>query len=158
MSLLEINDTAPAFTLPANAEKTISLSDYKGRYLVLYFYPRDDTPGCTKEAIAFTEHKAAFDALGADILGASKDTPAKHDKFIAKHALGIDLVSDESGEMLEAYGVWQEKKNYGKTYMGIVRSTFLIDPTGKIVHIWPKVRVKDHVEAVLNTLKSLKDA
>ena len=158
MSALKINMKAPAFTLPANGGKTLSLSDFKGRYLVLYFYPRDDTPGCTKEAIAFTQHKAAFDALGADIIGVSKDTPAKHDKFIAKHELGIDLGSDETGEMLERYGVWVEKNNYGRKYMGIVRTTLLIDPNGKIAHIWNKVRVKDHVEAVLDTLKSLADA
>lgn len=157
MSTLDINDKAPTFTLPANDGKTLSLSDYKGRYVVLYFYPRDDTPGCTKEAIAFTQHKAAFDSLGADIIGVSKDTPAKHDKFISKHELDIDLGSDEIGETLERYGVWVEKKNYGKIYMGIVRTTLLIDPKGKVVHIWNKVRVKNHVENVLSTLKSLTD-
>ena len=157
MSTLDINDKAPSFTLPANDGKTLSLSDYKGRYVVLYFYPRDDTPGCTKEAIAFTQHKAAFDSLGADIIGVSKDTPAKHDKFISKHELDIDLGSDEIGETLERYGVWVEKKNYGKIYMGIVRTTLLIDPKGKVVHIWNKVRVKNHVENVLSTLKSLTD-
>lgn len=155
MTALEVNSKAPAFTLPANDGKTISLSGYKGRYVVLYFYPKDDTPGCTKEAIAFTAHKEKFNALGADIIGVSKDTPAKHDKFIAKHELGIDLVSDETGEMIESYGVWVEKNMYGRKYMGIQRATFLIDPKGKVAHIWPKVRVKDHAEAVLTVLKSL---
>lgn len=155
MPTLDVNSKAPTFTLPANDGKTVSLSDYKDRYVVLYFYPKDDTPGCTKEAIAFTAHKNAFDELGADIIGVSKDTPAKHDKFIAKHELGIDLVSDESGEMIESYGVWVEKNMYGRKYMGIQRATFLIDPKGKIAHIWPKVRVKDHAEDVLGTLNSL---
>lgn len=156
MTDLTVGATAPDFTLPANDGKTISLSDYAGRYLVLYFYPRDDTPGCTTEAKGFTASKSEFDALDADILGISKDTVAKHDKFIAKHDLAIDLGSDESGEMIDAYGVWVEKKMYGKTYMGIERATYLIDPKGKVAHVWRKVRVKNHVEDVLNTLRDLK--
>ncbi len=152
---LEPGDKAPAFSMPRDGDGTISLKDLKGQKIVLYFYPKDDTSGCTKQAIAFTEHKAEFDAIGATIVGVSRDTVAKHDKFIAKHDLGIALGSDEEGAVTEAYGVWQEKKMYGKTYMGIVRSTFLIDEKGVIREIWRKVKVKDHVEAVLEAAKAL---
>ena len=154
MSAIEIGSKAPAFTLPASNGGEVSLSDYAGKYVVIYFYPKDDTPGCTKEAIAFTAHKAAFKALGAEILGISKDTPAKHDKFIAKHELDIPLGSDETGGMIEAYGSWVEKNMYSKKYMGIDRSTFLIGPDGTFLEIWRKVRVKEHVEKVLDALKS----
>lgn len=154
MSNINIGDQAPSFTLPKSGGGNVSLTDYKGKYLILYFYPKDDTPGCTKEAISFTEHRDAFTALGADILGVSKDTIAKHDKFIAKHELGIPLASDEDGEMINAYGSWVEKNMYGKKYMGIDRSTFLISPEGKFLEIWRKVRVKNHVETVLDALKS----
>ena len=150
---LSIGDKAPDFSMPSDGGGTVSLSDFKGRYLVLYFYPKDDTPGCTKEAIGFTESKAEFDALNASILGVSKDTPAKHDKFIAKHDLKVALGSDESGEMIEGYGVWVEKNMYGKKYMGIERATHLIGPDGNILEIWRKVRVKDHVSAVLTAVK-----
>ena len=150
---LSIGDKAPDFSMPSDGGGTVSLSDFKGRYLVLYFYPKDDTPGCTKEAIGFTESKAEFDALNAAIVGVSKDTPAKHDKFIAKHELKVSLGSDESGEMIENYGVWVEKNMYGKKYMGIERATYLIGPDGKVLEIWRKVRVKDHVEKVLEVLK-----
>lgn len=150
---LSIGDKAPEFTLPSDGNNTVSLSDFKGRYLVLYFYPKDDTPGCTKEAIGFTESKPEFDALNASILGISKDTPAKHDKFIAKHDLKVALGSDENGEMIESYGVWVEKNMYGKKYMGIERATYLIGPDGTILEIWRKVRVKDHVSAVLTAVK-----
>ena len=150
---LSIGDKAPDFSMPSDGGGTVSLSDFKDRYLVLYFYPRDDTPGCTKEAIGFSESKGDFDALGAAILGVSKDTVAKHDKFIAKHDLKVGLGSDESGEMIERYGVWVEKMNYGKKYMGIERATYLIGPDGKILEIWRKVRVKDHVEEVLTALR-----
>ena len=150
---LSIGDKAPDFSMPSDGGGTVSLSDFKDRYLVLYFYPRDDTPGCTKEAIGFSESKGDFEALGATILGVSKDTAAKHDKFIAKHDLKVGLGSDESGEMIERYGVWVEKMNYGKKYMGIERATYLIGPDGKILDIWRKVRVKDHVEKVLTALQ-----
>ena len=152
MSDLSVGNNAPEFKLPADSGEDVSLTDYKGRYLVLYFYPKDDTPGCTKEAIGFTEMKESFNALGADILGISKDTPAKHDKFIAKHDLKVRLASDEDGKMIEDYGVWVEKNMYGRKYMGIERATYLIGPDGKVLHIWRKVRVKDHVQAVLDTL------
>lgn len=154
MSIIEIGQKAPNFTLPKSGGGDVSLADYSGKYLILYFYPKDDTPGCTKEAIGFTEELAAFQALGAEILGVSKDKVAKHDKFIAKHELGIPLGSDETGEMIESYGSWIEKKMYGKTYMGIDRSTFLISPDGVFLEIWRKVRVKDHVATVLEALKS----
>jgi len=146
---LSIGDTAPGFSMPSDGGGTVSLSDFKGRYLVLYFYPKDDTPGCTKEAIGFSDSKAAFNALNASIVGVSKDPVAKHDKFIVKHNLKVGLGSDESGEVIEKYGVWVEKNMYGKKYMGIERATYLIGPTGKILEIWRKVRVKDHVAAVL---------
>ena len=151
---LDIGSAAPDFTMPANGGNTVSLSDYKGQYLVLYFYPKDNTPGCTKQAIGFTEQKAAFEALGAKILGVSKDSAEKHDKFIAKQELSIDLGADEAGETIEAYGVWVEKNMYGKKFMGIERATYLIGPDGKILEIWRKVRVKDHIEKVLTSLKT----
>ena len=154
MNAITIGQSAPEFTLPKSGGGDVSLQDYTGKYLILYFYPKDDTPGCTKEAIGFTEELDAFKSLGAEILGVSKDKVAKHDKFIAKHDLGIPLGSDETGEMIESYGSWVEKKMYGKTYMGIDRSTFLIGPDGKFLEIWRKVRVKDHVQTVLDTLKS----
>jgi len=150
---LSIGDKAPDFSMPSDGGGTVSLSDFKGRYLVLYFYPKDDTPGCTKEAIGFTESKGEFDTLSASILGISKDTPAKHDKFIAKYDLKVGLGSDESGEMIESYGVWVEKNMYGKKYMGIERATYLISPNGSILEIWRKVRVKDHVAAVLTAVQ-----
>lgn len=150
---LSIGDKAPNFSMPSDGGGTVSLSDFKDRYLVLYFYPKDDTPGCTKEAIGFTESRDEFDALNTSILGVSKDTPAKHDKFIAKHALKVGLGSDESGEMIESYGVWVEKNMYGKKYMGIERATYLIGPDGTILEIWRKVRVKDHVSAVLTAVQ-----
>lgn len=150
---LSIGDKAPEFSLPSNGGGTVSLSDFVGRHLVLYFYPKDDTPGCTKEAIGFTESKSDFDALNTSILGISKDTPAKHDKFIAKHDLEVGLGSDESGEMIQSYGVWVEKNMYGKKYMGIERATYLIAPDGTILEIWRKVRVKDHVAKVLAAVK-----
>ena len=151
-SIIEKGVKAPAFNLPTNAGGNTSLSDFAGRWLVVYFYPRDDTPGCTKEAIAFTGLAGTFSKAGADILGVSKDTPTKHDKFIAKHELGIRLASDEDGTTCEAYGVWVEKNMYGRKYMGIERATFLIDPSGKIEHVWRKVKVPGHAEAVLATL------
>ena len=150
---LSVGDKAPNFSMPSDNDGTVSLSDYKGRFLVLYFYPKDDTPGCTKEALGFSQMKGEFDKFGADILGISQDTAAKHDKFIAKHGLSVQLGSDEDGKMIETYGVWVEKNMYGKKYMGIERATYLIDPDGKILEIWRKVRVKNHVEAVLTALK-----
>lgn len=152
---LSIGDQAPQFTLPGNADSTLSLSDYAGKNVVLYFYPKDDTPGCTTEAKDFTNMAAEFEATNTVVIGMSKDTPAKHDKFIAKHDLSVLLASDESGEVLESYGVWVEKNMYGRKYMGIQRATFLIDVDGTIKNIWPKVKVKGHAEDVLEQAKAL---
>ncbi len=146
---------APAFTLPRDGGETVSLGDFAGKPLVLFFYPRDDTSGCTKEAIAFTELTPKFAALGVSLLGISKDSVKKHEKFIAKHNLGMPLLSDEEGDMCEQYGVWKEKSMYGKTYMGIERSTFLINGDGKIAQIWRKVKVPGHAEAVLEAAETL---
>ena len=155
MTELSVGATAPDFTLPGDGGTQIRLSDYRGQYIVLYFYPRDNTPGCTTEAKEFTAVKSELDALNAVVIGMSKDSVAKHDKFIAKHDLDVRLAADEDGGALEAYGAWQEKKNYGKTYMGIVRSTFLIDEKGKIAAIWRNLRVKGHVENVLEEAQKL---
>ena len=123
---------APAFSMPRNGGGTVSLADLKGRKVVLYFYPKDDTSGCTKEAIGFSENLAEFDAAGATVVGVSKDSVAKHDKFVAKHDLKVILGSDEDGTVCDAYGTWVEKSMYGKTYMGIERATFLIDEGGTV--------------------------
>lgn len=149
-------DEAPAFSMPGSGDSgMLNLSDYSGKYLVLYFYPKDNTPGCTTEAIDFTAQKDAFQALNAEIIGVSRDSIKKHDNFIAKKELGIILGADVDGKVTEDYGVWVEKSMYGKTYMGIQRATFLIAPDGKIAKVWPKVRVKGHVEDVLNSLREL---
>jgi thioredoxin-dependent peroxiredoxin len=146
---------APAFTLPRDGGGTVSLKDFAGRKLVLYFYPRADTPGCTKESIDFSRLKPAFARAGADILGVSADAVAAQDKFKAKHKLAISLGSDESRKMLEAYGVWQEKTLYGRKFLGIVRSTFLIGPDQRIAQVWPRVSVDGHADAVLAAAKAL---
>ena len=151
----EIGDPAPAISLPRDGGDTVSLADYAGQTVVLYFYPRDDTPGCTKEAIGFTEQAAEFAAAGAVVLGVSKDSVKKHDKFRDKHNLGVVLLSDENSDTCERYGVWVEKSMYGKTYMGIERATFLIDGAGKITQIWRKVKVPGHVDAVLAAARTL---
>lgn len=153
MTELNIGSPAPDVTLPQSAGETITLADIKGP-VVLYFYPKDDTPGCTKEAIGFTQELADFAATGATVFGISKDTVAKHEKFIAKHDLKIALLSDADGDVCERFGTWVEKQMYGKTYMGIERATFLI-ADGKIVHIWRKVKVAGHVEDVLATVRNL---
>lgn len=152
---LAIGDPAPDFTLPRDGGGTVSLNDLKGRKVVLYFYPKDDTSGCTKEAIAFTELRSAFKAAGAEIVGLSKDSVAKHDRFKAKHGLEVTLASDEEGSVVEAYGVWVEKSMYGRKYMGIERATFLIDEEGVIRGIWRKVKVAGHAEAVLKAAEAL---
>lgn len=151
----ETGDTAPAFSLPKNGGENVTLDDFKGQKVVLFFYPRDDTSGCTKEAIGFSEELDAFTAAGAVVLGVSKDSIASHDKFVAKHNLTTPLVSDENGSMCEDYGVWKEKSMYGKKFMGIERSTFLIDSDGKIAQVWRKVKVPGHVDAVLDAVKTL---
>ena len=146
---------APAFTLPRDGGGTISLADFAGRKLVLYFYPRADTPGCTKEAIDFNRLKGAFGKAGTEILGVSADPVPAQDKFKAKHKLDLALASDETHRMLEAYGVWQEKSMYGRKFMGVVRATFLIGPDQRIARVWPKVSVAGHAEEVLAVAKAL---
>jgi thioredoxin-dependent peroxiredoxin len=146
---------APTFTLPRDGGDTISLADFAERKLVLYFYPRADTSGCTKEAIDFSRLKAAFGKAGADILGVSADPVPAQDKFKAKHKLAIALASDEKHRMLEAYGVWQEKSMYGRKFMGIVRTTVLIGPDQRIARVWPKVSVTAHAEEVLAAARAL---
>lgn len=150
-----IGQTAPQISLPRDGGDVVNLSDFAGKKVVLYFYPKDDTPGCTKEAIGFTENVDAFAALDTVILGVSKDSLKKHDKFVAKHALKIALLSDEEGDVCERYGTWVEKSMYGKTYMGIERATFLIGTDGKIAQVWNKVRVPGHVDAVLEAVRAL---
>ncbi len=152
---METGQIAPDFTLPTDSSGLVSLSSLRGNMVVLYFYPKDNTPGCTTEAIAFSQLKKDFDAYGVKIIGVSKDSPRKHDNFKQKHQLTITLASDAEDEMISAYGVWVQKKLYGREYMGIERSTFLIDAEGKIEHIWRKVKVKDHAQEVLDTVKSL---
>ena len=146
---------APAFTLPTDGGGKIALKDLKGEIVVLFFYPKDDTPGCTKEAIGFSESVSRFEAAGATVIGVSKDSVAKHDKFKSKHDLAVTLASDEEGKVLDKYGVWVEKNMYGRKYMGIERSTFVIDGGGKIQHIWRKVKVPGHVDAVLAAVEAL---
>ncbi len=146
---------APAFTLPRDGGTRVSLKDFKGKNLVLYFYPKADTPGCTKEAIEFSRLRAAFAKAETDILGVSADPVAAQDKFKAKHKLAIPLASDEAKEMLEAYGAWGEKSMYGRKFMGVIRKTFLIDGEGRIARIWPKVSVAGHAEDVLEAARAL---
>lgn len=153
--LPEAGKKAPAFSLPADDGKKVSLKGFAGKKLVLYFYPKDDTPGCTVEALGFSALKAAFEKAGAKIVGVSKDSVAAHCKFRDKHKLSITLASDETGEALAAYGVWGEKKLYGRSFMGITRTTFLIDEKGVIAKVWPKVKVAGHAEEVLAAVKAL---
>ena len=148
MTDLNIGDAAPDFTLPTDGNGEITLSNLKGQKVVIYFYPKDDTPGCTKESCGFSEALPAFNKMNTAIIGISKDSVAKHDKFKAKYNLQFPLASDENNDTCERYGVWKEKNMYGKKYMGIERSTFLIDENGKIAQIWRKVKVPGHVEEV----------
>ena len=154
--MISIGDNAPQFNLSTNGGGQFSLADAAGKYLILYFYPKDDTPGCTKEAIGFSEASTAFDAQNAMVVGVSRDTVKKHDKFVGKYDLRIPLISDAEGGLCEAFGTWVEKSMYGKTYMGIERATFLISPEGRVLHMWRKVKVPGHVEEVLAQLQSLK--
>ena len=152
---IEPGAKAPDFDLPRDGGGTLSLDDLSGKTVVLYFYPKDDTSGCTKEAIAFTELLPEFEAAGVTVLGVSKDSVSKHDKFRDKHGLKVTLLSDDEGDVCERYGVWAEKSMYGKKYMGIERSTFLIDGTGTVREVWRKVKVPGHAEAVLEAAKAL---
>ena len=153
--MLAENDQAPDFTLDTDGGGTVSLSGLQGKNVVVFFYPKDNTPGCTKEAIAFSQLKPEFDACDTVIVGISKDSVKKHDNFKAKHDLTVTLGADEEAATIERYGVWVLKKNYGREYMGIERSTFLIDKQGAIRKIWRKVKVKDHAEAVLAEAQAL---
>lgn len=146
---------APDFTLPRDGGGTVSLADYRGRKLVLYFYPKADTSGCTREAIDFTKLAPAFARTGTAILGVSADPIEKIDRFKARHGLSIALACDETHRTLEAYGVWAKKSMYGRTYMGVLRTTFLIDPNGRIARVWEKVRVEGHAQEVLAAAKDL---
>ncbi len=152
---LKTGDKAPSFTLPADGGSKVSLAELKGKSVVLYFYPKDDTSGCTAEAIAFSKDSKAFKAAGAVVVGVSKDSAASHDKFKAKYDLSVTLVADEETKTAEAYGVWVEKSMYGRRYMGMERATFLIDGKGIIRHIWRKVKVPGHSAEVLAAAKAL---
>ena len=152
---LKIGDKAPSFTLPADGGSKVSLADLKGKSVVLYFYPKDDTSGCTAEAIAFSKDSKAFKAAGAVVVGVSKDSAASHDKFKVKYDLSVTLAADEETKTAEAYGVWVEKSMYGRRYMGMERATFLIDGKGIIRHVWRKVKVPGHSADVLAAAKAL---
>jgi len=149
---LKEGDDAPGFTATANGGGKVSLSDFRGRNVILYFYPRDDTPGCTKEACAFRDHFAEFKGKGAVVLGVSTDSPGSHDKFVEKYRLPFTLLADDDRKIVEAYGVWGQKSFLGKKYLGTHRATFLIGPDGKIKRIWPKVRPAEHAAEVLAAL------
>ncbi|RED16389.1 thioredoxin-dependent thiol peroxidase [Parasphingopyxis lamellibrachiae] len=153
--MIEEGQMAPGVKLQLSDESEAKLSAYRGKPVILYFYPKDDTPGCTKEAIAFTDLADEFAQAGATIIGVSKDPPAKHVKFAAKHDLKITLATDADGSVTESFGVWVEKNMYGRKYMGIQRATFLIDSDGKVARVWPKVKVAGHAEAVLEEVKAL---
>ena len=150
--MIKMNDSAPDFSLENQEGKTVALKDFRGKNVVLYFYPKDNTSGCTLEAKGFTASKDAFAKKNTVILGISKDSVTSHKNFCEKQDLAIELLSDPDHAVIEKYGAWQKKKNYGREYMGIVRSTFLIDAKGKVVRTWEKVKVKGHVEEVLSAI------
>ena len=153
--MLDVGDTIPDFDLPTNGGGSLSKESLKGKNVVIYFYPKDMTPGCTTEAQDFRDHIKAFEKAGVTIVGVSKDSVKRHDNFVAKQELPFQLLSDEDGTFCEDFGVWVEKNMYGKKYMGIQRATFVIDGKGVIKHAWPKVKVKGHVEEVLDVVKAL---
>lgn len=154
-SIPKTGEKAPSFSATNQDGESVKLEDFQSNWLILYFYPKDDTPGCTVEAKDFSEYSAKFDALGAKILGVSPDSEKSHCKFIKKHNLSIELISDPEHQVCFSYSVWQLKKFMGKEYMGVVRSTFLIAPDGTLAHTWSNVRTKGHVEKVLNKLQEL---
>ncbi|MCF4969141.1 thioredoxin-dependent thiol peroxidase [Nostoc sp. CMAA1605] len=154
-NLPQIGQTAPEFSLPDQNGNLVTLNDFTDQWIVVYFYPKDDTPGCTTEAKDFTELNQEFSTLGAKILGVSPDSGKAHCKFIDKHNLSITLLSDPEHQLIEAYGAWRLKKFMGKEYMGVARSTFLISPEKIIAHAWPDVKVKGHAQAVLHKLQEL---
>lgn len=153
--MISATDIAPDFTLPRDGGGLVTLSSFRPGKVVLYFYPKDDTSGCTLEAQDFTARLADFTATGTTVIGLSKDSVAAHDKFCRKYGLGVILVSDEGGQICEDYGVWREKSMYGKTYMGIERTTVLIDGTGRVARVWSKVSVKGHADEVLTAAREL---
>lgn len=155
---LEVGTKAPDFEAKIDGDDSIKLSDYKGDWIVLYFYPRDNTSGCTKEACAFRDNMEIITKEGAKVLGVSPDSVKSHDNFKVKHELNFNLIADPEKEICELYDIIGEKKMYGKTYMGVIRTTYIIDPEGEIKYVWNKVKVKDHVEAVIDKLKELKSA
>ena len=155
--MLIIGDFAPDFTLFNQDSVEITLSDYRGQWIVLYFYPKDNTSGCTKEAIDFTEHFEEYQTLNAKVFGISPDPVKSHRSFIDKHGLKVDLLADSAHEVLEKYGVWQEKSMYGRKYFGIVRTTYLINPEGRIEKMWEKVKVDGHADDVMCEIKELQN-
>jgi thioredoxin-dependent peroxiredoxin len=155
MAMLEVGKKAPGFTLPDQDGKPVKLSDFKGQAVVLYFYPKDDTPGCTQEACDFRDEYSALKKAGAVVLGVSPDDSKRHGKFAAKFKLPFTLLADTDHSAAEAYGAWAEKSMYGRKYMGIVRSTFLIAPDGSVARVWPKVKVRGHVQEVQEALQAL---
>ncbi len=153
--MIEAGKKAPAFSLKDQDGKTVKLADFAGKNVVLYFYPKDDTPGCTTEACNFRDEHRALEKAGAVVLGVSPDSEARHTKFIAKYSLPFSLLADTEHAVAEKYGAWGEKSLYGKKYLGIIRSTFLIGKDGKVAKVWPKVKVADHVAEVLAAVKAL---
>ena len=155
MNVVTKDQNAPQFTLPRDGGETLSLSQFKGQPVVLFFYPKDNTTGCTREATEFNAVLDAFQTLGVAVIGLSPDSPKSHDKFVAKYDLKMPLASDETHETLEAYGVWKEKSMYGRTYMGVERTTVLLDKDHKVAEVWTKVKVPGHVDAVLQAARNL---
>jgi len=155
MAMPDVGDKAPAFTLEDQSGKTVKLSDFKGKTVVLYFYPKDDTPGCTREACAFRDEHSALQKAGAVVLGVSPDSEASHAKFAGKYKLNFPLLADPDHAVSEKYGAWGEKSLYGRKFMGIQRSTFLIDGSGKVSRVWPKVKVDGHVDQVLEAIREI---
>jgi len=153
--MITVGKAAPSFTLEDQDGRKRKLSEFKGRWVVLYFYPRDDTPGCTVEACEFTTGLEGFEKIKAEVLGCSPDSPESHRKFIAKHRLGITLLSDPDHEAMEAYGAWGDKVLYGRKFKGVIRSTVIVDPSGKVAHHWKKVKAKGHAESVRAKLAEL---
>jgi peroxiredoxin Q/BCP len=154
-TIVKVGDAAPEFCLPASDEQEVCLNSYHGKWVVLYFYPKDNTSGCTREAMDFTAALDELHALSADVQGISRDSPQSHRKFAMKHGLKVKLLSDSDHKVAEAYGAWALKKMYGREEYGVIRSTFLIDPDGYIAHIWQPVKVDGHVEAVIKVLEDL---
>jgi len=155
MAMLDVGDKAPAFSLEDQSGKTVKLSDFKGRKVVVYFYPKDDTPGCTREACAFRDEHSALQKAGAVVLGISPDSGPSHAKFAGKYKLSFPLLADTDHSVSEKFGAWGEKTLYGRKFMGIIRSTFLVDEAGKVARVWPKVKVDGHVDEVLEGIREI---